>query len=90
VLDEHKSGNLAEQSLREVFEATVSGGFLRPRELPSKCLDCPYVSRCRGGCKRMAKSVYGDGRFRVCGMRSFLDENLDGLLEAYRGLAGAA
>ena len=88
VLDEYKSGNLAEQTLREVFEATVSSGFFHQRKLPPKCRDCAYIRHCRGGCKRMVKAVYGDGTYRDCGMRSFLEENLDDLLDICRKLLG--
>jgi len=82
VLDEYKSGELTRQTLREVFEATVSGTFMHPRELPPECQCCTYVQWCHGGCKRMNKAVYG----KRCGMKAFLEKYLDELLTVYRRL----
>jgi uncharacterized protein len=81
MLDEYKAGNLALQPLREVFDSVVSGGFSAgaPRP-PARCEGCAYVKWCAGGCKRLANAVYGER----CGMKMFLDERLDGLLETVR------
>ena len=77
VLDAYKTGNLTVQNLKQVFEATVSGAFLQEkRPLPDSCRGCAYTQWCAGGCKRMAKAVYG----KNCGMRLFLDQWLTALL----------
>ena len=78
VLDNYKTGNLATENLREVFEATAGGAFLQEkRPLPAACAGCPYSPWCAGGCKRMAGAVYGEN----CGMKLFLDECLQDLLQ---------
>lgn len=78
MLDDYKAGNLASQTIREIFESVVSGKFysVAPPQ-PEKCSDCGYRNWCGGGCKRLAGAVYGER----CGMRAFLDERLDSLLE---------
>ena len=81
VLDEYRVGNLSEQSLQEVFEAVVKSGFIQEgAQMPEWCKACVHNSWCRGGCKRMARAVYGEN----CGMRVFLDECLNELLLIYR------
>ena len=83
VLDQYRVANLAESSLREVFEAVVKSGFLDPE--PTKydaCTNCAYSRWCQGGCKRMAKAVYGHD----CGMKQFLDRHLNDLLAVARKL----
>jgi len=80
VLDKYKTSDLTKHNIREVFEATVTGVFLKEsRVQPKWCNGCAYVSWCGGGCKRMAKAVYG----KDCGIRRFLDEYLKDLLEVY-------
>jgi len=83
VLDEFRVGNLAEQNLQEIYEATASCDFINEvRQMPSLCASCPHTAWCRGGCKRMGSAVYGEN----CGMRPFLDECLNDLLVTARGL----
>jgi len=85
VLDEYRVANLAESSLKEVFDAVVNCGFLGQQ--PTKyaiCVNCVYNKWCQGGCKRMAKAVYGHD----CGMKSFLDKHLHDLLTVARRLVG--
>ena len=77
VLDEYRVSNLAEASIKDVFEAVVASGFLEQgRQTYAQCGDCTYNKWCQGGCKRMARAVYGDD----CGMKTFLDGHLDELL----------
>ena len=77
VLDEYRVANLAESSIKDVFEAIVACGFLgQAQHVYARCGGCQYYKWCQGGCKRMAKAVYGD----ECGMKMFLDEYLKELL----------
>jgi len=81
VLDKYKVGDLSKSTLKDVFEAVVGSGFLSAvAEPPAICESCAYRQWCRGGCKRMARAVYGGG----CGMKMFLDECLESLLAATR------
>ena len=81
VLDEYLIGNLTEHNLQEIFETVVRSDFLREgQQMPNWCGDCSYNMWCRGGCKRMARAIYGEH----CGMRLFLDECLNDLLATVR------
>ena len=81
VLDEYRVSNLAEFTIKEVFEAVVACGFLgQEQQAYAQCGNCAYHKWCQGGCKRMAKAVYGD----ECGMKLFLDECLKELLVVVR------
>ena len=81
VLDEYRVANLAESSLREVFEAVVGSSFLSNKPpVYTPCGNCAYSNWCQGGCRRMARAVYGE----ECGMRSFLDLCLEDLLGTVR------
>ena len=83
VLDEYLIGNLAENNLQEIFEAVVKSDFLKDRtKMPDWCAGCSHNTWCRGGCKRMTKTVYGGN----CGMRLFLDECLNDLLDTAHNL----
>ena len=79
VLDEYKVGNLAKDTLREVFEAAVKSSFLETQPATDRCRGCRHIKWCSGGCKRMKRAVYGER----CGMRLFLDENLCELLTVF-------
>ena len=77
VLDEYRVANLADSSLEEVYNAVVGSGFMNNEPAQySLCGSCTYNKWCKGGCKRMAKVVYG----HECGMKSFLDKYLHDLL----------
>jgi len=81
VLDEHQVSDLTTHSLEEVFNAVVKSSFLKEQRRPLPgCEKCQHNRWCKGGCKRMARAVYGEG----CGMRLFLDERLGELLAVYR------
>jgi len=85
VLDEYRVADLSRQNLKDVFEAVASSSFLKEvRPQPAHCAGCAYVKWCGGGCKRMERAVYGDGK--NCGMRAFLNEYLNELLATVRGL----
>lgn len=77
VLDPYRMGNLAEQPLRQVWDAGQAGGFLtRPREPLPLCTACPYRSICGGGCQRMRREVFYAPGSPVCGHRAFLDASI--------------
>lgn len=79
-LDPYKTGNLAEQSLREIYESSVNQQFIqRPHERPRLCESCPYTQVCGGGCKRMQRSVCCAPSGSACGYHIFLDEVLPSL-----------
>lgn len=79
-LDEYKTGNLGEQSLREIYESPVNLQFAqRPHESPRLCGSCPYFTICGGGCKRMQRSVCCTRSDSACGYRAFLDAALSSL-----------
>jgi uncharacterized protein len=74
-LDQYCAGNLARQTFREIADTDTMRFFARPPEnLPPPCRACAYREICRGGCKRMRRTVYcGSG---VCGFKTFLDRCL--------------
>lgn len=74
VLDSFRTGNLREDSLRNVYESPIVSDFLRrPKEPLSLCEDCPYRKICGGGCQRMRREVFYAPGDRECGHRLFLD-----------------
>jgi len=86
VLDQYRVANLAVSPLEEVFNAVVKSGFLASGPTANgACAACAYSNWCQGGCKRMARAVYGSG----CGMKSFLDKHLRDLLTVARKLMRA-
>jgi uncharacterized protein len=83
-MDEHRVGNLAEMTLRQVFEASAAAAFREARrELPETCLDCRFKPICNGGCKRISPSTHADPD-GFCGFRALLDETLDELMDIAR------
>ena len=81
-LDKYLVGNLATSTLMEVFDQLLNSNFYtrgRGSPIPEYCTSCAYYPWCQGGCKRMAKTVYG----KNCGMGLFLDEFLESLLTIY-------
>lgn len=76
-LDRYKAGNLAEQSLRQVFESPVNRDFAsRTHTQPRLCGSCPYWNFCGGGCKRMQNAFCGE---KTCGYRTFLESAMPSL-----------
>jgi len=83
VLDEYRVANLAESPVEEVYNAIVGSGFLNHKSTGyAICGNCAYNKWCQGGCKRMARAVYGHD----CGMKLFLDRHLKDLLATARKL----
>lgn len=69
-LDRYKTGNLAENSLREIYESPVNSAFLqRPHTQPALCGACPFARLCGGGCRRMQGAFC---RGNTCGCQNFL------------------
>ncbi|MCL2831891.1 MAG: SPASM domain-containing protein [Treponema sp.] len=85
VLDKYNSGNLAQITLREIFDSPVMQAFVsEERKLPPLCNTCKYLKYCNGGCKRMNRVVYfgapGSPSYgSVCGYKQFLDKCLEPL-----------
>ena len=86
VLDEYRVANLAESSIKDVFEAVAASDFLKQgQQMPAHCEGCAYSMWCQGGCKRMAKAVYGPN----CGMKAFLNRHLSSLIKQQKGRQGS-
>lgn len=73
VLDEWKLGNIREQGLKELLLSKRSREFLcRPKEWSDECGRCPFVSICRGGCRRMTDVMFIDKKTNNCAYRKLL------------------
>lgn len=84
-LDQYKTGNLAEQPLREIYESPVNRQFAeRPHASPSLCKSCPYAPVCGGGCERMHAYVCCAPGDSSCGYRVFLDAAIPRLVDIAR------
>ncbi len=62
-------GNLRHSSLRTIWTSTAAQRVRNlARQLPSECLECEYLSHCRGGCRGVCYSLYQrtDARDPVC------------------------
>lgn len=58
MIDPWKLGNFNEDSLTDMDNKRVELGFVeRSRHLPRACLNCPYLTYCRGGCQRMRNNT---------------------------------
>lgn len=80
VLDNYKVGNIAETSLRELFENPKMAEFRAEKPpLPGQCAQCKYLRLCGCGCKRMRNSMYVNEKTGFCGYKAFLDNNIDAL-----------
>ncbi|GHT56026.1 radical SAM/SPASM domain-containing protein [Spirochaetia bacterium] len=80
VLDKYNLGNLADLTLREIFETEKMHSFLSEKpETPPICGGCKYFKLCRGGCKRMRNVQYYGEAGVVCGNKIFLDKCLEPL-----------
>ena len=83
--DKYKIGNLAESSLREMFDTQKVRDFLLEKpELPVICNSCGFFNTCRGGCKRMRHVMYIGAGGLICGFRTFLEKCLGPLEYAVR------
>jgi len=78
--DQYKIGNLTETAPREIFDTEKVRAFLSEKPKLSKiCESCGFLSKCRGGCKRMRNVMYTGHDGAVCGFRSFLEKCLEPL-----------
>jgi len=78
VLDEYRVSDLSQHNLQTAFEAVVNSGFANvARQTSASCAECTHRRWCNGGCKRMVNAMYGN----PCGMKLFLDECLQDLLQ---------
>lgn len=74
VLDEQLLGNITEDSLMDMYKSYVMTKFLsEPKKFSKKCKECPIISMCMGGCKRMKHSMYLDKKESYCGFQTFLN-----------------
>lgn len=65
VLDEYKLGNYTENSIREMLENPLAGGFVRQSfELDEECRKCRWYPLCRGGCRRHRIIEKETGKYR--------------------------
>ena len=77
VFDKYKTGNLAENTLREIFDTELVRNFLDEKpDLPQICDSCRFFKACRGGCKRMRNVMYAGAGDVFCGYKSFLEKCL--------------
>ncbi|WP_430601852.1 anaerobic sulfatase maturase [Enterococcus sp. DIV0724b] len=73
VLNQHLMGNITENSLKDLYKSYIMKHFLtEPKKFSKKCEECPFISMCMGGCKRMKHSMYLDKEEAYCGFQSFL------------------
>ncbi len=53
-------GNLLERSVDEIMEHSLLQAFSRSEVYPPECRDCEDLEGCRGGCRAVAETMYGD------------------------------
>lgn len=88
VLDEYRMGYIQEKTLKELFNQPISRAFVCERpEAPQKCLDCPFLKLCNGGCKRMADAMYVDEKANICGYQTMLKAFIPQLEKINQSLA---
>ncbi|GHV42643.1 radical SAM/SPASM domain-containing protein [Spirochaetia bacterium] len=76
-LDDYKAGNITEQTFDAFNSNPVMISFLHEkRTLPPICGRCVYLKLCRGGCKRMQRTMYYGNDGVICGFKIFLDKSL--------------
>ncbi|MFM1524096.1 MULTISPECIES: SPASM domain-containing protein [Helcococcus] len=87
-LDKYLLGNITKNKLSEMYSSSVAYEFINSRPislLNEKCKSCKYFNMCRGGCKRMANSMYVDEK-GFCGYESVLDifvPNVENILRIF-------
>jgi uncharacterized protein len=75
-VDTWNAGNLATQTMSEIFATSIFRSFLDvPHSMSRLCTNCEYTSICGGGCKRMKNTVYY-GNETLCGYKTVLDRCL--------------
>ena len=73
--DDHKAGNLRDNTLRDLFYSLKVQSFLSEKiEMPKLCQSCRFLKACRGGCKRMRNVMYAGKSDVFCGLRTFLEK----------------
>lgn len=50
--DTHLLGSIYEESYQSLYDTTTAKEFRKETVLADDCLDCPFISLCKGGCKR--------------------------------------
>jgi len=83
--DEHRLGNVNEQTLSELRELPAARRFRerKTREAPAECADCRHRDLCHGGCCKFWRPRAGGGfeQYLCEDMRCFLDERRKQLME---------
>lgn len=79
VLDKWKMGNITDTSIRTLLSSDAATHFVKDSlSLPEECGACPYVSICKGGCRRHREGI--DGALlinRYCSAyKSFFEKSL--------------
>lgn len=81
VLEKYNSGNMNEDSIREIFYNEAMQEFLGDKkDISNYCRKCKYFSICNGGCKRLEKAVYLNDSETFCGYKNFLDNTIRDIL----------
>lgn len=55
-------GDLMERTVEEILEHPVLQEFANDRVYPAECEGCEHLLECRGGCRAVAETMYGDLR----------------------------
>jgi radical SAM protein with 4Fe4S-binding SPASM domain len=53
-------GNLTEQSFEEIWQHPLLQKFRNNQIIPKECQSCKQKFECRGGCRAVAETYYGD------------------------------
>ena len=58
-LDQWKIGDIKQEGWEEINRNREKKGFLEEISLPEECRKCPWVTLCRGGCRRYREGEQG-------------------------------
>lgn len=87
-LDEYKMGNITESTLFELRESHPVTNFLCSRpKISTYCKECPFVTICNGGCKRMENAMYLNQEKDYCGYQDFLSDKWENILKVAQNIA---
>ncbi len=53
-------GDLRKQSFDEIWEHPILRDFREGRMIPDECKGCDKIDDCRGGCRAVAETLYGN------------------------------
>ncbi len=53
-------GDLREQDFEEIWETPILKEFRDGKMIPKECNGCDMIGKCRGGCRAVAETLYGD------------------------------